>query len=126
MTIVEALCAGTIVIASNLGGIPEIIEHKINGLLFEAGNERDLISLIDEVNHQPAYIESLSANARSKYLDHYSPQRNYFLLMAIYNRALSSRTKQAHNEIRNPLHQLNSSKALGHYRKRRRNQDISM
>jgi glycosyltransferase involved in cell wall biosynthesis len=90
VTILEALSAGTIVITSKLGGMAEIIEDQVNGLHFEAGNEKDLVSRIAEINHSPQYLKSLSDNARLTYLEHYTPEKNYALLMEIYNRALAS------------------------------------
>ena len=33
-------------VASRSGGIPEIIEHEVNGLLFESGNETELAEML--------------------------------------------------------------------------------
>lgn len=46
LNLLESLAQGKIVIASNIGGIPEIIENGENGLLFKAGNEDDLVEKI--------------------------------------------------------------------------------
>lgn len=43
----EALSTGRPVIASNIGGVPEVIEHNKNGFLFEAGNKQELARLIN-------------------------------------------------------------------------------
>jgi glycosyltransferase involved in cell wall biosynthesis len=48
--ILEALAIGTIVVASNVGGIPEIIRHNINGLLATVGDEAELAKLIRDVS----------------------------------------------------------------------------
>lgn len=45
----ESLMTGTPVIASNLGGIPEIIEDKINGLLFDPDIKGDLAEKMTEL-----------------------------------------------------------------------------
>lgn len=42
LTVLESMYAGTVVLASDIGGIPEIIEDKKNGFLFECGNFKDL------------------------------------------------------------------------------------
>jgi len=42
MVVVESLAYGIPVIASNIGGIPEMVEENVNGLLFEPGNDEDL------------------------------------------------------------------------------------
>lgn len=49
LVIVEALSMGLPVIASNVGGIPEIIKHKQNGYLFEAGNVKEITNILEEV-----------------------------------------------------------------------------
>lgn len=40
--IVEAMAAGKPVVASNVGGIPDLVEHAINGFLFEPGNSKQM------------------------------------------------------------------------------------
>jgi glycosyltransferase involved in cell wall biosynthesis len=46
LSLLEALSLGKLVIASNIGGIPEIIKDGENGLLFKPGNISDLIAKI--------------------------------------------------------------------------------
>ena len=105
VTLLEALCCGTIVIASRLGSMAEIIEHGLNGLHFEAGNESDLVSRIREVNDNPGYLRSMSARARLAYLDHYTPERNYTLLINIYQRALAAAAERRTSVAYDPLRQ---------------------
>jgi L-malate glycosyltransferase len=49
LTAIEALSCGKLVIASNTGGLKEIIIDKINGLLFENGDSHDLAAKLVEV-----------------------------------------------------------------------------
>lgn len=44
----EALAAKKTVIASNIGGIPDVIQHNKTGYLFEPGNSKELSQLIDK------------------------------------------------------------------------------
>lgn len=92
LTILEALSTGTVIIASRLGGMAEIIKDGVNGLHFEAGNDSDLATKIMEVDKAPAYLKSISTKARSSYLEHYTPEDNYISLMRIYDytRAVAS------------------------------------
>lgn len=48
VSVLESICYGNITIASNVGGIPEIIKHKNNGLLFETKNSIDLADKIEQ------------------------------------------------------------------------------
>jgi len=45
--ILEAFSTKTLVIASNVGGIPEIIQHDVNGLLFSVGYSNELAEALE-------------------------------------------------------------------------------
>ncbi|MGE5411841.1 MAG: glycosyltransferase, partial [Clostridiales bacterium] len=61
-TVREALNFKVPVLASNRGGIPEIIKHGQNGLLFNPDNQQELINLIRKVNKTPAILNELRNN----------------------------------------------------------------
>ena len=42
LVLIEAMRSGVAVVGSNAGGVPEIIEDGVSGLLFEPGNAADL------------------------------------------------------------------------------------
>lgn len=88
VTILEALCTGTPVIASNMGGMKEIIKNRVNGLHFEPGNEKDLVSKIIEMEDEIGLARQLSNNARSTYLNYYTPAKNYDQLVDVYDKVL--------------------------------------
>jgi len=49
LTVIEAQCLGTPVLGANIGGIPELIETGITGLLFESRNISDLKEKIEQM-----------------------------------------------------------------------------
>ena len=55
----EAFSAGVPVIASNVGGIPEIVENGVNGLLFNPYNKVELLSLIKKVSKDTGLLHNL-------------------------------------------------------------------
>jgi len=57
--ILEAFTAGTPIVASDSGGMAELVQHEVNGLLFERGNVDDLARQLQRVVDQPALLESL-------------------------------------------------------------------
>ncbi len=60
LVIHEAFLARIPVIASNLGGMAELISHEKNGLLFEPGNVEDLIEKMNIFIQNPETIEKYS------------------------------------------------------------------
>lgn len=48
ISIVEAMAHGMLCVASRSGGIPEIIEHEVNGFLFENANKEELIRVLQK------------------------------------------------------------------------------
>lgn len=63
ISIQEAFQYGPVVIASNVGGIPEMVRDGINGLLVEPGNEIALAGAIERLRHSPDLVTSLRAAA---------------------------------------------------------------
>lgn len=57
--IFEAMATGTPVIASNLGGIPELIKDSRNGLFFQHNNSRSLADKVRWFIDNPAQIEKM-------------------------------------------------------------------
>ncbi|MCP8319497.1 MAG: glycosyltransferase family 4 protein [archaeon] len=64
--ILEAFTSGTAVIASNVGGVPELIEDGVNGFLFKPGDHVKLASLIEQVSKDENLRESITNKAREK------------------------------------------------------------
>lgn len=61
-SIIESISLGTPVLGSNLGGIPELIQNNITGLLFESGNELDLRDKMETMFSDDALIQNLAQN----------------------------------------------------------------
>lgn len=66
-----AMAAGTPVVASRVGGLPEIVEHEVSGLLTENDPE-SIASAVCRLLTDPALAEALSANARRKVAERFS------------------------------------------------------
>ena len=69
-SVIEALCMGTPVIGSHMGGIPELINEGVNGLLFTPGNISELKEKIDfcySFFHNGYNFEKIAEQAQNKF-----------------------------------------------------------
>ena len=57
--ILEAFEIGVPVIATNLGGMSELVDHEKSGLLFEYENAKDLRRQIERLLHEPGLLDRL-------------------------------------------------------------------
>ena len=71
----ESFINGKPVIASNIGGIPEQIEHDKNGLLFEPANVTQLKDCILKYWNNPELVVEHGKNAYQKAVTQYSEDR---------------------------------------------------
>jgi glycosyltransferase involved in cell wall biosynthesis len=62
--ILEAQAAGLPVVGANLGGIPELVEHGCNGLLFEPDDAADLAGQLQRLLDEPDLLADLRQQAR--------------------------------------------------------------
>lgn len=65
-TIYEAMSCETIVMASKTGGSPEIIDHGINGFLFGADSENDLVEMLNFLVNNINLLSTIKKAAREK------------------------------------------------------------
>jgi glycosyltransferase involved in cell wall biosynthesis len=91
MTILEAFSVGLPVVASRIGGIPEIVMDGENGLLFEPGDDIDLAMKINLLSSNLELQGRLSSEAQKKYEDTYSPAANYSKILPIYDTVISEK-----------------------------------
>src|SRR5207302_219437 len=71
----EAFASGRPVIATKVGDIPEIIEHRQNGLLIEPGDSRALAAAILEFLSDPKLAAACAANGLRYANEHFSFDR---------------------------------------------------
>jgi len=74
-TVLEAMSFGCPVVASNIGGIPELIHDGENGLLFDAGNVDSMVQAIQRLLDNPELAEKLGVRARWDSANFYKPDQ---------------------------------------------------
>ncbi|RMF06656.1 glycosyltransferase family 1 protein [Candidatus Woesearchaeota archaeon] len=74
-TVMEAMAAGTPVIASRVGGVPAIIDHGKNGFLFERGNAEEMTRRIEELADNENLRRKMGQNARKKIREEFNLEK---------------------------------------------------
>ena len=91
MVIIESFANGLPIIASNLGSMAEIIKNDFNGLHFNPSDSKDLISKIKILDSNKEKCNQMSLNAISEFQSYYTEEKNYELLIKIYEKAINAK-----------------------------------
>lgn len=102
--LLEAMAAGLPVVATNVGGVPEIVTDNETGLLVEASDARGLARAIGNILVETELARGLACRARRHVGEHHSPESRLARLLEIYrleinrletDRALAPETRNA-------------------------------
>ncbi|SFG28070.1 glycosyltransferase family 4 protein [Sporolactobacillus nakayamae] len=93
LSVIEAQIAGKAVIASNVGGILEMIQHGVTGMLTPQKNADVLFGTINQLLSDDQLRKNLGINARKWGLTHWSIDRGTQDLLNIYLQAISAKGK---------------------------------
>lgn len=90
LTLVESLATGLPVVASALGSMASMLVHDETGFLFEPGNADSLYEQVRQVWDCPELLARVGSAARAEYLKRYTADRNYEMLIQIYQNAIET------------------------------------
>jgi glycosyltransferase involved in cell wall biosynthesis len=82
--LVEGMAAGKPVIGTNVGGIPEIIEDGVNGLLVAPGSPDELAQAIKKILQNPELARRIAAAGRESARARFNPQRYVNQIQQVY------------------------------------------
>ena len=85
LSVIEAQCLGTPVLGANIGGIPELIETGITGMLFESRNAEDMKDKIEKMFSASFDSPQIAATSQNRY----SAEKYYQETIKIYQSLLS-------------------------------------
>jgi len=84
MAVLEAASCGIATLGSRLGAIPELVQEARTGLLFDPQNIDELAAKIEWAWSHPVSMNEMGASARRRYLQHFTADKAYDALVALY------------------------------------------
>lgn len=97
LVIYESFSMGKPVIATTMGGMPELVDHGKNGYHFAPGDVPALIDCIRKLWENPERCRKMGLNAREKAEREFSPQSHYTRVCEVYERLISSKEGNSQN-----------------------------
>ncbi|MGG4142268.1 glycosyltransferase family 4 protein [Paenibacillus algorifonticola] len=92
--VIEAQIAGKPVIASDAGGIPEMVTHSVNGLVFPAGDINELHLCLRSALQDTKRLSSLASQAKEWGEQHWALPEMTNRVLALYELARSKYPEQ--------------------------------
>ena len=97
MSVLEAMAHGKPVIASDIGGIPELVAHEQSGLLFEPGDRKTLQHQMMRLMQKADERAQFGAAARTRVEQHFSLERHNTALLGLYHAVIErARARSSH------------------------------
>jgi len=94
----EAMAYGLPVIAARIGGLPEVVDDGVTGLLFEPGNAQELSEKMRFLWDHPSICSSMGQAARKKAMREYNEEAVFHKLTAAYSKAMEIHGRRRRNE----------------------------
>lgn len=91
LSVIEAQITGKPVIVSNTGGLPEMVQHGITGLIYPKGDIEKLSNNINLLLQHKAYRGVLGNNARKWGMNHWSLDQGVENVVKVYEQAIFKR-----------------------------------
>ena len=89
VSVLEAFAHGRAVVATRIGGVPELVDDGRTGIVFERGDDRELGDRLVELLSDPERIATLGRNAEASWSEEFTPEIHGRRLRAAYDAMVS-------------------------------------
>jgi glycosyltransferase involved in cell wall biosynthesis/uncharacterized protein involved in exopolysaccharide biosynthesis len=93
--IIEGMAAAKPVVATNGGGVPEIVLHKETGLLVPMGSVAEMADAICELLASPLQRAAMGRKGRERVQNHFTMTRTVEKVDAVYSKIAAKRNSEA-------------------------------
>lgn len=90
LSLLEAMASGTPVIATNVGGLPEVVIDGATGFVVEAGNVGELRARLEQVLRDNDLVAELGANAREHVVTNFTWERCAQRCLEVYEELIDA------------------------------------
>lgn len=87
-TVLESFALGKPVVATDIGGIPNLVESGYTGLLFNCGDVDDLADKINQLLNNKDLVVEMGKNGRKRVEEEFNEGTHYRRLMEAYEKVL--------------------------------------
>lgn len=92
VVLIEAMATGVPCVAPRIAGIPELIRHGVDGLLFTPSNLAELTLSIEQILDAPELRRKMSKSSREKISERYDLRKNALHLSDVFRKWMSLKT----------------------------------
>ena len=87
-SVIETQAIGKAIIGANIGGIPEMVQDNVNGLIYEYDDINELEDKMKKLFEFPELADHFGKSAKNFALKEYRPERYYEKIEKIYKNVL--------------------------------------
>jgi glycosyltransferase involved in cell wall biosynthesis len=95
VAVVEAMACGKPVVVSNIGGLKEVVEQGVSGLIVPPENPEEASKAIETLIFSENLRREVAKNARERVLKLYDWNKNVEMMLSLYEKVLSSTFKKS-------------------------------
>jgi len=99
MAVLEAMAHATAVVASDIGGIPELVVHGETGYLFPPNDVAALRTQLLRLMDEPTLRRGFGAAGRARAEQRFSLDRHNGALMQLYSNVIEGSNHRAHSYV---------------------------
>ena len=89
ISIIEAMRAGMPIIASDVGGVNELVQDEVNGFLIPRGNISELVKKLEYILHNRELIKFMGVASREIYEKEYTAAQMNQKIHMVYNEIIT-------------------------------------